>query len=88
MLPGKVTGYVVQVAEEALILQNSYDDIDITLSYSEKAGDVELLCESTGSPFNPLEEGALEDMIGLNIIGTGVKVWITGTKTEGTFCRQ
>ena len=68
MLPGKVTGYVVQVAEEALILQNSYDDIDITLSYSEKAGDVELLCESTGSPFNPLEEGALEDMIGLNII--------------------
>jgi len=68
MLPVKVTGYVVQVAEEVLILQNCYDDIDITLSYSEKAGDVELLCESTGSSFNPLEEGALGDMIGLNII--------------------
>ncbi len=68
MLSKTVTGYVIQVAEEALIVQEEYHDIDITLSYSEKDGSVELLCESTGLPFNPLEEGALEDDIGLNII--------------------
>lgn len=73
MLPGKITEYVLQVAEEALILQNDFHDIDISLSYSEKDGNVELLCESAGSSFNPLKEGALEDSIGLNIIRSRCK---------------
>jgi polar amino acid transport system ATP-binding protein len=73
MLPGKVTDYVLQVAEEALILQNEFFDIDISLSYSEKDGNVELLCESAGLPFNPLKRGAIEDSIGLNIIRSRCK---------------
>jgi len=68
MLPAKATGYVIQVAEEALIIQKNINDVDISLSFSEKDGSVELLCESSGSLFNPLEEGALDDPIGLNII--------------------
>ena len=68
MVPAKVSGYVLQVAEEALILQKDFHDLDISLSFTEKDGSVELLCESTGLPFNPLEEGAIDDLIGLNII--------------------
>ena len=68
MLPGKVSEYVLLLAEEALILQKDFNDLDISLSFSEKDGSVELLYENTGLPFNPLEEGALNDPIGLNII--------------------
>ena len=68
MVPVKVSEYVLQVAEEALILQKDFHDLDISLSFSEKDGSVELLCESTGLPFNPLEDEAVDDLIGLNII--------------------
>ena len=68
MLTGRVPEYVIQVAEEALILQNDFNDIDISLSFSEKDGSVELLCKNTGPLFNPLEEGANDDSIGLNIL--------------------
>ena len=68
MLPGKVSEYILLVAEEALIFQKDFNDLDLSLSFSEKDGSVELLCESTGILFNPLEEGALDDPIGLNII--------------------
>ena len=74
MLSAKVTEYVIQVAEEALILQNDFNDLDVSLAFSEKDGSVELLCESTGLPFNPLEEGALEDPIGLSIIRNRCKI--------------
>ena len=68
MVPVNVSEYVLQVAEEALILQKDFHDLDISLSFSEKDGSVELLCESTGISFNPLQDGATEDAIGLNII--------------------
>jgi polar amino acid transport system ATP-binding protein len=68
MITPKTTGYVIQVAEEALILQKTFENIDVYLSYGEKDGSVELLFESAGKPFNPLGEGALEDPIGLNIM--------------------
>jgi polar amino acid transport system ATP-binding protein len=68
MITPKTTYYVKQVTEEVLIFQKSYVHIVITLSYSEKDGNVELLCENTSSPFNPLEEGALEDQFGVDII--------------------
>ena len=68
MLSHKVFEYILQVAEESLIFQQDYHDIDLSLSFSEKDGSVEIRLESTGSLFNPLEDDALEDIIGLNII--------------------
>jgi polar amino acid transport system ATP-binding protein len=63
-----VSANVQLLAEEVIVLQHDYSDITITLSYSEKDGDVEILCESSGSPLNPLEPGATEDEIGLLLI--------------------
>jgi len=37
-------------------------------NYFEKDGTLEMKCESSGKPFNPLEKGALEDEIGLRLI--------------------
>jgi len=68
MLTGKISEYILLAAEEALIFQQDFKDIDISLSFTEKDGSVELLLEGTGLPFNPLKEGALEDPIGLNIL--------------------
>ncbi len=73
MIPKKTSDYVVQVVEESLILQKDYENIDLSLSYGEKDGEVELLIESSGMPFNPLDEDALEDVIGLNIIRSRCK---------------
>lgn len=67
-LPKKVTGYVVHIAEEAVNLQKTFEDIDLNLYYSEKEGTVILECLSTGNPFNPLAEGALEDDLGVILI--------------------
>lgn len=68
MIPEKTTEFVMMVAEEVLILQADYSNISLSLSYSEKDGGIELVCESAGAPVNPLEEGALEDDIGLMLI--------------------
>ena len=68
MLTGKISEYILLVAEEALVFQQDFNDLDISLSFTEKDGSVELLLEGTGLPFNPLEEGALDDPIGLNIL--------------------
>jgi polar amino acid transport system ATP-binding protein len=73
ILPYKITEYVIQVAEETLTLRSDFDDTDLILSYSEKDGNVELVCSSSGLPFNPLAEDALEDQIGLNIIRSRCK---------------
>lgn len=64
----KVTGYVLHIAEEAVGLQNDYHDIDVSVSYSEKDGTLQLVSESSGKPFNPLDAGALEDDLGLVLI--------------------
>lgn len=68
VLPPKVRGYVLHIAEEVLGLQKDFADIDMSLHFSEKDGTLEMVCQSTGEPFNPLEEGALEDDIGLKLI--------------------
>lgn len=68
MLTKRVTGYVLHIAEELLVLQKDLSDVSLSLSYSEKEGDVEMKCESVGPPFNPLKEDALEDDIGLRLI--------------------
>jgi His/Glu/Gln/Arg/opine family amino acid ABC transporter permease subunit len=68
MLPKKVTGYVVHVMEEVLVLQRDFTDIQLSLSYSEKDGSLELGCESAGAPFNPLAEGREEDEIAIWLV--------------------
>jgi len=68
MLPKRVTGYVVHVAEEALGLQNDYTDIVLSLTYSEKDGAVEMVCSSAGPPFNPLTGEGNDENLGLTII--------------------
>lgn len=64
----KITSYVLSIAEEVLLFQSDYKDINLSLSYSEKDGGLELVCSSAGAPVNPLEEGVLEDEIGLMLI--------------------
>ena len=68
MLPHRVTGYVLHIAEEVLLLQKDFTEVQLSLSYSEKDGSVELVCESAGNPRNPLEEDSDEHEIGLKLI--------------------
>lgn len=68
MLPKRVTGYVLLVAEEVMILQTNFSDITLMLSYSEKDGSLELESRSAGVAANPLEDGAMEDDIGIRLI--------------------
>ena len=67
-LSQKVTGYVIHIAEEVLGLQNDFSEIHISLSYSEKDGSLELLCESAGTPANPMENPNRADDIAINLI--------------------
>ncbi len=67
-LSKKVTGYALHIAEEVLGLQTDFSDININLSFSEKDSSLIMVCESAGTPFNPLEEGALDDDLGLILI--------------------
>jgi polar amino acid transport system ATP-binding protein len=68
MIPKKVSGYVLHIEEEALLLQSDFSDIDMNLSYSEKDGSLELICESTGAPMNPLTQKLADTHIGLKLI--------------------
>ncbi len=68
MVSKKVTGFVVHIAEELLELQTDFAGISLSLSYAEKEGDVQLVCESAGLPLNPLKEELLEDDIALKLI--------------------
>jgi hypothetical protein len=67
-LSKKVTGYILHIAEESIGLQTDFSKINLSLSFSEKEGTVELVCESAGVASNPLEEGAMEDDLGLRLI--------------------
>ena len=51
----KLNGYVQMLAEELLLLQKDYSNIDISLSYSEKDGSVEMTVESMSPEFNFME---------------------------------
>ncbi len=64
----KVSSYVALIAEEAVGLQTDFTDISINLSFSEKDNTVKLVSASAGAPVNPLEEGVLDDDLGLRII--------------------
>lgn len=64
-LSHKISEFTQLVAEEILVLQQQITDVQLQLSYSEKAGLISLICASLGDPENPLED---EDDIGLKII--------------------
>lgn len=42
--------------------------VDLTLSYSEKKGTLDIVCENSGEPSNPLESADLPDELGAAII--------------------
>ncbi len=67
-LARKVTGDVIHVTEEVLLLQHDFTDIRLSLSYSEKDGSLELGCRSAGAPLNPLDAGREEDAIAIRLI--------------------
>ena len=64
----RVTGYLLSIAEEVLFMQTDFSDTNLSLFYSEKNGRLELICNSAGTAVNPLEEGVLDDDIGLRLI--------------------
>ncbi len=66
-VPHRVSDFTILVAEEVLLLQKDYSDIHFKLSYSEKDGTLNLVCDSTGEAFNPLKD-ELKDDIGLKLI--------------------
>lgn len=68
MISKKVCSYVVLIAEEVLGLQPDYQDIRLSLSFAEKGGSVEFVCDRAGAQCNPFEEGALEDDLGIRLI--------------------
>jgi len=68
MLSKKLTSYVLHVAEEVLVLQSDFYNIDLSLSYSEKDGSLEMECRRTGMALNPLDEAELTDDLGLRLI--------------------
>lgn len=68
MLSKKASDNIALISEEVLGIQSNYSNLDLSLSYSEKDGGVEMVCESEGNPVNPLEEGALKDDLGLMLM--------------------
>ncbi len=57
---------VSSLAEEVLLLQKDFSDIHLRLSYSEKSGIVNLICDAAGDPCNLLE--VQDDDLGLMLI--------------------
>ncbi|MEI6456419.1 MAG: amino acid ABC transporter ATP-binding protein [bacterium] len=68
MVSKKTTGHILLITEEVLGILSDYSDVALNLSYSEKEGNLTLVCESTGPANDPLDEGRLEDDIGIKII--------------------
>jgi polar amino acid transport system ATP-binding protein len=67
-LSKKITGIVQHIAEELLCLQHDFSDLTIGLSFSEKDGTVEMICENSGAKFNPFEQVTDENEIGIMLI--------------------
>jgi len=62
----KMTGYLIHLTEELLLLQRDFSDILLELAWSEKEGDLILTIRTEGEPFNFLEDSG--DDIGLKLI--------------------
>jgi len=68
LLPKTVSEHTQHIAEELLVMQPDFSDIDISLSFSEKGGGVSMVCSALGTAWNPLEADDVDDNIGLMII--------------------
>jgi polar amino acid transport system ATP-binding protein len=68
MLGKDTCNYVQLLTEEILGLQKDFSDIDLSVSFSEKDRNLQILCASAGEPANPLDESDSEDDIGIRII--------------------
>jgi polar amino acid transport system ATP-binding protein len=68
LLPVRTTEFVIHLAEEVLLLQPGFSDLKLILSFSEKEGTVNLVCENGGEPYPLLEDEKLKDDIGLKLI--------------------
>ncbi|MGI6549224.1 MAG: amino acid ABC transporter ATP-binding protein [Syntrophomonadales bacterium] len=68
LLSRRVCGNVLLLVEEILVLQQDFSDITVSLAYSEKSGNLELVVESAGIPLNPLETGSQDDQLGQVLI--------------------
>jgi polar amino acid transport system ATP-binding protein len=71
ILPKKTRYNLLLLVEELLQIYKPYLRtivLDMTISYSEKNDRLELVCESPGQEFNPLDSQVLTDDLGLMII--------------------
>lgn len=71
ILARKTRHNLLLLVEEILQLYNPYLKevaLELTISYSEKTGDLEFVCESSGEALNPLDKNLLPDELGLTII--------------------
>ena len=71
ILPRRTRHSLLLLVEELLQIYQPYlnsTPLDLTLSYSEKTANLELVCESGGEAMNPFDTGLLPDELGLNII--------------------
>ena len=70
-LSKKLRDNLLLITEELLLIYQPLLDsivLELILAYSEKNDTLELVLESDGKAFNPLENDALPDEIGLNLI--------------------
>jgi polar amino acid transport system ATP-binding protein len=67
-IPHRVSDFTLLMAEEVLLLQKDFTDIHLKLSYSEKDGTLNFVCDSAGEAFNPLKDELDGDDIGLKLI--------------------
>ena len=70
IIPRQARQNLLLLVEELLQLYSPLLDVsclEMTISYSEKHGGLEIVCEETGDAANPLESG-VPDELGLNII--------------------
>jgi polar amino acid transport system ATP-binding protein len=68
MITKSTCNYVQLLSEEILGLQKDFSDINLSLSYSEKDHSLEIECNSSGEPLNPLDENGSDDNIAIRII--------------------
>ncbi len=71
ILPKKNRDNLLLLVEELLQIYTPYLPamvLDMTIAYSEKSERLDLVCETTGEPFNPLDSDNLPDDLGLMII--------------------
>jgi polar amino acid transport system ATP-binding protein len=73
ILPRKTRHNLLLLVEELLQMYHPYlntTTLDLTMAYSEKKENLELVLESTGEAINPLDKNLLPDELGLNIINS------------------